>query len=67
MDEEPQQPNLRGIQRFTVRIEWYYVVSTMKHNSMVGLKLRDLLPKFFSDSFDICLDKTVEEVNNDIK
>ena len=67
MDEDQQQPNLQGIQRFTVRDAMVLCGINNENQFQVMTQAQRFATNIFSDSNDICLDKTEEEVNNDIK
>ena len=67
MDEELQQPNLQGIQRFTARDGMVLCGFNNEAQLNGRTQAQRFVTDIFSDSFDIYLDKIVEEVNNDIK
>ena len=67
MNEGQHQPNLEGTQRFTVRDAMVLcgINDEIQFQGMTQAQI--FATDIFSNSFNICLDKTVEEVNNDIK
>ena len=67
MAEDQQQPNLQGIQRFTVRDGMVLCGINNEAQFHGRTPAQRFATDIFSDSFEICLDKTIEEVNNDIK